>query len=297
MIIIGCKMFENEIERENIIRLDTYKRNSFIFIILRKIYSIFKITPNYEISHIKRIKNIDETIIIFDSGITKSYLNKIDHLYNNSTRRLILWYWNPIDYASIKPKDVPKRFEKWSYSIEDCRNYNLNYNTQFYFFPDYANTSNNIDILFVGNDKGRFNILKEYKKYFDEKGFSTYFHITKTHRYKIGKDYKKPIPYKMIQRLVEQSKVVLDIYRNPSAGPSLRVMEGIFYQKKVITNNITFDQYSFYNESNVFVLKDENMQEIDDFISRPFEKYNREILKYYTFNEWIKRFDNKEYLC
>ncbi|NLT08223.1 MAG: hypothetical protein GXY08_01805, partial [Ruminococcus sp.] len=74
-------------------------------------------------------------------------------------------------------------------------------------------------------------------------------------------------------------------------GLTLRNMEAIFNGKKQITDNTAIRKYNFYSRDNVFILGEDDFSKIEEFVRTPSLGYDRKIVNYYTFDEWIKRFN------
>lgn len=237
----------------------------------------------------KKIRPVkDEKVIIFDSNISPEFLEWIKLKY--STNRIIFWYWNPVN-TSLNPKLIPNGIEIWSYSIEDCKKYNLQYNTTFYFDNLVNNKLQNNEknnILFVGRDKGRLNSLLSWKKQLDYQGISSQFYIIGD---KNSKDYKyqKPLQYNKIIELINRSNVIIDYYVDEYAGLSLRTMEALFLNKKLITNNKIISSYDFYNENNIYIVN-KDLDDIKKFLQKEMVVIDNKIKEQYLFSNWINKF-------
>ena len=68
-------------------------------------------------------------------------------------------------------------------------------------------------------------------------------------------------------------------------------MEALFFEKKLITNNKDIKNYDFYNPSNIFILGENNIEDIKEFINKPYEKVEQKIIDYYDFEQWLSRFE------
>lgn len=277
--------------------VSAYKKTNFAKRVIRKIH--FKSScPKKEIWFNKKY-NLDkfESLIIFDAAVNYDLVKFVKKLYPD--KRLIFWYWNPVR-NSIDPTLLSSEIcEKWSYSPEDCKKYNLKYNTTFYF----SGLTNNFkgddineslyDILFVGRDKGRLSILLDYKEKFESLGLETNFHITPTKWYEKRKNkiYMNDISYNEIINLIKKSKAILDIVQHQSDGLTLRIMESLFFEKKLITNNQTVVQYDFYSKNNIFVLGLDKIDNLLEFIESPYKPIPNHIVEKYEFYTWLDGFN------
>lgn len=288
MIIVNCDLFQKEIEQSGVKCIRLWNKYSAIALRIGKLFR--KI-------HLFRFGNINpelyslesECIVLFDNGI---YENSVLEWMANRHRdkRLIFYYWNPV-FKSISPTKIPQKFELWSYSPEDCKKYNMRYNSTFYFQSLVKSPSQICrDVFFIGKEKGRSADLKKIESEMADLGLSTLFYITANHPRLKQKKYKKHIPYETVLEYVNESSAVLDYYVNPYAGLSLRAMESIFYEKKLITNNKTISKYDFFNRDNIFVLGEDNSENLRNFIKKSFKKIPELIKNGYLFEQWKNNF-------
>lgn len=220
----------------------------------------------------------------FNPRFTK-YIKK-----HNPDAKIIMFIWNCIvPYNSDKPnyqnafKD-PNIDEIWSFDRNDVKKYNLKFNTQLYskeFKIDTSYIDN--DIVFCGREKGRDPKLSALKDKFDELGLKNNIIITRRE-----KDWT---PYDDYLNIVGHSKAVLNVVAGHQVGLSLREMESIFFEKKLITDNQDVVNYNFYDPQNIFIIGKDNFDDLVDFVNSPYKKLDKEIVEYYDFHTWIKRFN------
>ena len=257
------------------------KKANIIGRVIRKV--LVKIHFLQAMTYNRNLMRLDtDIIIVFDSGVTTHFLNWLKK--NNPSKRIILWYWNPVA-LTISPDIVPPDIEKWSYSQTDCNQWGLFYNTQFFFSKNIIKSTNinsQSDIYFVGRDKGRAEQILYYKTQFERLGLKAEYHIIKKH--------DKLIPYSEILQSVSQTKCVFDYCVNETAGMSLRALEAMFMSKKVITNNQMYRQEAFYDPSNIFILGENNLDDLKSFFEEPYVEIDSKIKNQYLFESWLERF-------
>ena len=229
------------------------------------------------------------TVILFDSIFDVEIVEWIKKKKKNS--RLIFWFWNPVNedmYKKLKNRNC----ELWSFDPEDCKNYGMKYNTQFYFNTvEKSKETIEYDIVFVGKDKGRFDYLKDLQDTFSEQGLHAYFHIVSDKKWNVPKGrVKDSMSYPVLIQHVAKSKAILDIVQAGQSGLTLRSMESLFLEKKLITNNALINKYDFYRRENIFILGLDNPDELPDFLNTSYFKIHEETIEEYDFDQWIKRF-------
>ena len=284
----SVEFFIPYMESENIEVSRLYKKRNFLITIIKKFFfSINRYAPFWYEDWHKKINSYDKVIIFASKEYT--FIRKIKE--TNPSVDIIFWYWNPVFRVSIPKKELYSLASLWSFDKNDCQKYNMNYNTTFYFENIKLEAKPfKYDNLFVGINKGRRKILDDLEKKLKEKGFENYFYIVPDPNETNVAD-NKPINYKEYLNLLAASTCIIDILPVGQSGQTLRPMESIFFKKKLITNDVHVKQEDFYDRNNIFILGEDNFDEIENFITSPYQEVNTEIIKYYDFKNWLKRFD------
>lgn len=202
----------------------------------------------------------------------------------NPNCTVIVYYWNKLVFPSyfeiLKDPNVDKFY---TFDEEEAEKYNFNFNTTYYSKLVKLNDLEiENDVVFLGRAKDR---LEEIKKIEDK------FHKLKiTTDFKIITDEKDFVDYNDYLDMIAKSKVLFDYNAYNQTGLSLRAMESLFFEKKLITTNKNIKNYDFYNKNNIFIIGEDKYKDLPSFINSDYEKINQEIIDYYDFDEWIKRF-------
>lgn len=244
---------------------------------------------------VERKLNTYSHVIVF---IQKKSFDVLSFLSSrkSDSQRLIAWYWNPA-YRVMNPH-LLKRFkcEGWSFDEEDCIKYNMKYNTTFFLFApkeelikrELKGDSEKYDILFLGANKGRIQLLNKLQAKLVSMGVKFLFYVVDEEQ---KSSLRKPVvSYHTYLKWLCQTIAVLDIVQANQRGLTLRVMESLFYKKKLVTNNLYIKEYDFYNPNNIFILGVDNLDMFIDFLKSPYLEVKEETITRYSFKEWIKRF-------
>lgn len=254
-------------KKENMLFRLFRKSNSFLFAIFLEKWK-------------KNLKNYN-VVILFDNGFQNIIAKYIKN--KNPNIRIILWFWNPVIPASQLFLNNEYIDEFWTYSKQDAEKYNMKYNTQFYTFNlKLKKEKIKNDIIFLGTDKGRKKILLKLKEEFTKAGLQVDFHIIEKR--------EQYVSYEKYLDMLENNRAILDFNLATNSPLTLRVMEAIFFKKKLITNNLDIINYDFYDPNNIFVLGKDKLENIHNFMTLPYKKINHNIIEYYDFNNWINRF-------
>lgn len=259
---------------------EKYNPNSKFLILIRKL----KIKLNLIFlgewkSNIKKYNKI----IFFDNGYNEVFSYWIKKI--NPKCKTILWIWNPINDRHIRFLNDKNLDEIYSYSKKDSEKYGIKYNTTFYnkeLKENLIQNNQGYDIVFLGRNKNRKYIIEDFKNEIEKYKLKTNF--------KIIEDGEKEISYYEYLNWINKSKAVLDIVNDIYQGPTLRTMESIFLNKKMITNNREVMNYKFYNKNNFFIIGVDDMNKIESFISSSYKKIDDKVLNYFEFENWLLRF-------
>ena len=232
----------------------------------------------------------NEDVLFFDSVLSVYPANYIKETTN---RRVIYWFWNHV-YNEWIVENLSNNIEKWSYDKDDCDKYNMRFNTQFGFLSLCSLQKTKVectkDLFFIGKDKGRSSTLQELNDIASKQNLSCDFRIT-GNRVK-GKNEAKRMSYEEVIREDSCTNCIVDIVPEEQHGLSLRPIEAIMLDKKLITNNKHIINEPWYRESNVLLINDhvENMQ-LAEFIHADYDSSIDHYKEYYDINNWIKRFN------
>ncbi|WP_394153211.1 hypothetical protein [Vibrio maritimus] len=190
----------------------------------------------------------------------------------------------------------------FSFDKDDCDKYQFKFYNQycsgFNILKQASATSANIDFYFLGRDKGRMSLLTELSKKLDSYDCSIRV---------VGNLNSNPniesvcyVPYIEHLQYVNRSKVILDIVQEGQKGLTMRVIEALVAEKKLITNNVSVKDFDFYNESQFMVLHrvdDIKNSDLERFLSTPIVAYNSSLEIYspqVVLNGIINYNDSKE---
>jgi len=298
MLVSSTSEYQNRIGAE----IANHNKNTFsIYLnanstlrIFRRLHRIFHI-PMFHIWYglWKYSLPRESTIILFDILLDSNIINYISNENRNKKNRLVFWFWNPVREEYIKPLRE-NNWEIWTFDKSEAEKYNLKYNTQFYFNSLQPKTNEiHNDVLFVGRDKGRGKYLHLLQQEFENQGLKSHFFISKDLEWygKLFKPGNNYMPYQSVLDLIGTSRAILDIVQEGQKGLTLRPLEALFLDKKLITNNQDIENYDFYDKQNIFILGKDDLSSIATFIHSPMKQIPQEVKNYYDFSEWLKRFN------
>lgn len=268
-----------------------YTGNSLVFRIFREIWFRFNL-PFKKIWYrkINKAPSI-KWIILFDPLMTSDYIEWLHS--KRSDCKILLIYENRAD-KTIRPDTVPEYVEKWSYDGDDCKQYSMN-KFKPVFFLEYKRapkTSSKYDVLYLGRDKGRADFIFKFEKQLHDMGLKTYFHICADRQFLRFKKryYQKLLTYDEYLELLIDSKAILNIVPEGQSSVTQRELEAAFNGVKCITNNKGIKNFPLYDKSIFFLIGEDDINKIPDFLSSDIKVYDYEILANYDFSKNIEQF-------
>lgn len=235
-----------------------------------------------------KVKNAD-VIVVHISSLTLAvckYINK-----QNPNAKVIAWYWNRV-YQNTKPALQKGRYEAWSFDPDDCARYDFQFNHQYYF-KSMILPSKEIewDVYFCGKDTDREDEIVKIYNYCKQMDIASKFQVVNPKSDQIPISItSKWIDYDEIRQNIAKSNAILEVLRDGQSGPTLRMMEAIFFQKKLITNNSSVKYEDFYCENRIFIYTERPIEELKSFLREDFEPYDDALIEKYDVKQWAKNF-------
>lgn len=279
-------------DNENVNVVSPFSSNSLFRKII--IYSNSKISRLFFNNEISKYIDEYDQIIIFDFF---GYDILANYLYKKYDKRVIVWHWNILEektYLLNAYKRLSKSIENWTFDQEDAEKYNMKLNTQFYFYFEDISTKSKYDVTFIGSDKGRYEQISAINDWLIRNNFLSNIKIL-NRKAKRPLEYKKFLDYDYVLSINRQSKCLLEIVQDTQVGLTLRTLEAMFLNKKLITNNKKIMEYSFFNENNIFILDNKlsNIDNLLDFIcNKNYQILDLNIKNEFCFQQWLKNFNS-----
>lgn len=257
------------------------RKKDYIYRLIRKIH-LSSCIGKKEIWFADWVQYVNDydTIVLGETGNTYNVAKYIKKKYPN--KRVIIWYRNSISHSVSPLKFKNSICEIWSFDKEDCDKYNIKYNPQFYIYnPQYAAKEYEYDAFFIGKDKGRLEKILKLEELLKTKGLRTKFCI-------VGYN-SSYLSYSEILDYISKSKAIIDIQGDWQNGITLRPLEALFYNKKLITNSIEVLNSDYYHPNNIYILEQEE-RDIQEFMESNIYITPRSIINKYNLESWVNRF-------
>jgi hypothetical protein len=266
-----------------------------------------EIRKSHTATIIKSLKVNYETIFIIKCEyFTESNLKQLRK--KNPKSKFILYLWDSLNrFPSIALK-FPYFDSIFSFDRLDCiANPKMQFNPLFYRneykYNEKSKYIKKVDIYHIGwYHSDRLEFIRKLTKIFEEYNlkynillftgyFSYLFQAILGGELRNNKKFLifKPVSARENFENIISAKATLDIAHVLQSGLTMRTIELLGAQRKIITTNEDIINYDFYDPQNVMIINRDNPQLDENFFLTEFKKTPSNILKKYSITEWIKR--------
>lgn len=219
---------------------------------------------------------------------------------NNSMKYKKKWLLQNEDYIN---KITPYFDIIYSFDFDDCRKYNFTYLNQFLplTFSEMKKLRTELE-NFSSTEKTCF-FIGEYWEYrvkiidiiapvLHKNGYQTDFNLINYKTTKIVNPIEQSDYYKLGEKIgylenlnkVIHNDIILEIGQLGQTGVTLRAIEAILFNKKLITTNKSIKEYDFYSPEQIFILDidSQNYQHLENFLKSKFTPITLDILYKYS---------------
>lgn len=223
--------------------------------------------------------------------------------------KYVLYFWDSCRNMRNAYK-VSKYFDKvFTFDKSDAQKYDKwNFRPLFYL-PEYKNhedelvNKQSIDILYIASlSKERADYYIKLNEYCKQNRLilDTYFVCSPVIFYwnywKV--DSFRKVPTKLIHQRglsltellerMKKTKVVFDCSHSSQTGLTMRTIECLGAEKKMITTNSNIRDYDFFIDSNILLINDYDFENIKDFVeNRIYSKVNDKLMYKYSLEGWL----------
>ncbi len=240
-------------------------------------------------------KDFDD-VFILRPDLIKEHLP----LIKNHGKRLIAYFWD--SFARIpEGRGTIQYFDKFfSFEPKNVKDHDLLFLPNFYL-PDLAvnkESEPQFDLSYVASSDDRLPTLERILDSLIHLHLKTNINIVATEmtankNEKSIRWFTDVLPRNETIRIMNDSRVLLDIAQPKQEGLSFRIFEAMGLEKKIITTNKSVTTYDFYKPENIFVWQNEGTIPSTDFFTKLYSPLPVEIVKKYSLQNWIHQLFEK----
>lgn len=245
----------------------------------------------------------DDSVLIFgienikDLRIVRKYLR---------TRQVSVFTWNPVmDYQQtpwVRRQHIRQLkglgFKVSTFDPGDAQRYGLTLVKQVYRPVDSLRESvpDDFDIYFLGKDKHRFGRLQSLGEAWCAQGLRIHLQVIaepgEQHPPSTVVDVRlDALGYRENIALIQRSRCLLELVQANQSGLTIRCLEAMFFERKLITNNPRVKDLPFYHPARFFILGQDELSAVPAFLAADMPPLSAADLAGYAFPDWIRQFD------
>jgi len=255
-----------------------------------------------------RNRTYDHVLIVRGEAISLRMLRLLRQI--QAKARVSLYLWDSMHYNPNARKLLDEFDQVFSFDRSDVEQ-----NRKIQFLPlfygrDFDRSAQWMgapvyDACFIGTiHTDRYEVLEKIINSLEARGRKVfvfcYYPSKRLYRLRTSFDYgfrrfgRRYVNFKgmklseVVDRIAE-SRAIIDVNRPNQLGLTMRTIEAVGAQRKLITTNIDVVNYDLYNSSNVLVVDRENPVIPEEFLCGGSEPFNPVLRQEYSVATWVGR--------
>jgi len=244
-----------------------------------------------------KVKKHDIVFVLKGENLTVDFIKALKS--QNEKAMFIMYQWDSITRVSNALDIIPYFDRVFSFDRIDCEKYEqLEFRPLFFRQEkDEEILDYKYDLVFIGwLHADRMELIKKIENVCKIKKIKTFIYLFTGMKTYISFLLKKqaqilhvnPLNYNTVNYYQDSTKVILDLPHPLQNGLTMRTIEAVGANKKLITTNQDIKNYDFYDKDNICILDKENIEIESDFFKRPYKKISKDVKNKYCLDSWIK---------
>lgn len=227
-------------------------------------------------------KNYDIVLFIQVHHMVPDTVERLKELHPSA--RLVLYNWDSLTTHDYTPW-LPLFDHAATFDPEDAETLGIDYLPLFAiprFFAIDQDRKKDFDLYFVGaiGTLHRFDALARLQAFAEAEDLATHFHLVcspvmRARLLREGKSLPgvtgKGIGFEAVVDLLESSRGTFDFANHRQSGYTMRVIENMCAECKIVTENRRILDEPFYREDRFHVIDGHDFSGVPEFLARPIE--------------------------
>jgi hypothetical protein len=258
-------------------------------------------------------KDYDYIFIVKSEATNEKVVKLLREAYPKA--QLILYLWDSVENIPNGENKLGLFDRVLTFDPEDAQKYGLILRPLFYskeYDKDVLNKSDyRYEVAFIGTAHTvRPRIAMQLAEQCAKRGKESFYYLFLAHpvvflyNKVLNPAYRtvrkedinfKSLSAKEVQAVYDDCRTILDVEHIAQRGLTMRTIEMIGSNKKLITTNKSIEKYDFYNKNNICIIDRDNPVVREDFWESEYEPLPKEILERYSLRAFVEEiFDVKE---
>ena len=219
--------------------------------------------------------------------------------------RLVFYTWDSVSNKPRSKKQLPLYDECFSFDELDAASCSIHFRPLFFTrgFERTAPSSFDYDVSFVGTiHSDRYRIVQRIARQLNDPSRAFWYlylqapwmytarrHFTSTVDGAPRSEFRfVPLARSAVQDIFLRSRATLDIEHPDQRGLTMRTIEALGSQTKLITTNATVSAYDFYDRHNIAIVDRRKPRLPAGFLTTPFRPVPEAIHQRYRLETWVR---------
>lgn len=254
----------------------------------------------------------DYVFVVNIEAMPYSFLRKLRD--KNPQTQFILYMWDSISNKKSTVDYLPLFDFVFSFDKNDCREYSGIYFRPLFYLNEYKEIAHfgsfEYDFSFIGTaHSDRYVLIQKMQNQIENFHFSTYWYLflqnwklfiwskltnSAFSKAKLHDFHYVSLSKKAVLDVIKKSRIVIDIQHPKQSGLTMRAIEMLGANRKLITTNASIKEYDFYQEDNILVVDRNNPVISDEFCLANYKLVEDDIYYKYSLDGWLEEiFSNK----
>ena len=260
-----------------------------------------------------RGKKYDYVFVVKSEAAGKNEIEMLRKAYPEA--EFILYFWDSVANVPDGEKKIGLYDRVLTFDPVDAKKYQLIHRPLFFQKEYEAQVSSDTeyvyDAAFIGTAHSiRPRIVKQIAQQCESRNGTCFSYLFLPHplvyyyNKLLNADYRNvckedihftPISAEEIRKIYDVSRCIIDVEHSAQRGLTMRTIEMVGMQKKIVTTNKMICEYDFYNPNNICIIDKKHPILEESFLRSEYEPVSPEILQRYTLRSFVQDvFDIKE---
>lgn len=213
----------------------------------------------YALSHVQFQENKKYCVIFTDVSAGRTDCRYLKSLSEEKNITLVLILVNTMQ----RRKEILKnrfRFFSMVFSFDkgDCEKYGFIFHPTNYSRIEIKEDNVDNDAFYVGVSKGRLDTIKKIYDIITKNGGKADFFVSgvkRSEKKKDGIQYNRWLSYSDVLSHIAKTNCIVEVMEGKQSGVTMRMMEAVCYNKRLLTNNQSVKESPFYQTGYISVFQ------------------------------------------
>jgi hypothetical protein len=223
----------------------------------------------------------------------------------HSQAQAVFYTWDSFANNPNALKNLELFNRKLTFDRADADKYDILHRPLFYLneFSEMKSEVSHYDLSFIGSvHYKRYQFLKNIQQNLDVNKRTYFYQYVPSLLLFYGRKFllfpwyglsqKSDFNFRTLNKnevgdVFSKSEVIVDYAHHNQTGLTMRCIEALGANKKLLTNNINIKNYDFYNPSNILVLSERNFDIPDSFFENSYHPVEDVTYRRYSIAGWL----------